>query len=82
MLIAFVGLTLIIHMIIVKPIEYIKETMEEISEGKLDTEVAEKDRNDEIGELARAFERTIVSLKLAMKKTPPKPRIKPINEEF
>src|SRR3989344_2591356 len=51
------------------PIQQLTKTIEDISMGKLDTEIKGKERKDEIGDLARAFERTIVSLKLAMKKT-------------
>ena len=52
-----------------KPIQQLTKTIEDISMGKLDTEIKGKERKDEIGDLARAFERTIVSLKLAMRKT-------------
>ena len=51
-----------------KPIWKLTKTIEDISLGKLDTEVEGKERKDEIGDLARAFERTMVSLKLAKRK--------------
>jgi len=56
-------------LMVVKPIREITNTIQSISLGKLDTEIKGKERKDEIGDLARAFERTIVSLKLAMRKT-------------
>ena len=49
----------------------VTKTIEDISQGKMSTVIEEKERNDEIGNLARAFERTIVSLKLAMKMSIP-----------
>ncbi|MBI5635764.1 HAMP domain-containing protein [Candidatus Micrarchaeota archaeon] len=53
-------------------IESITQTIEDISKGKLDTRIDPKllKRDDELGELARAFDRTIVSLKLSMKDKP------------
>ena len=53
-----------------KPIKKLTKVIEDISTGKLDTKVDYKlmESKDEIGILARAFDRTIVSLKLAMKK--------------
>ncbi|QQG39498.1 MAG: HAMP domain-containing protein [Candidatus Aenigmatarchaeota archaeon] len=50
---------------IIKPIGRLTETINSISMGRLDVEVEGKERKDEIGDLARAFERTVVSLKLA-----------------
>ncbi len=54
---------------IAMPIKNLTEVIDEISRGKLDAEIDEniKQSKDETGALARAFERTIVSLKLAMK---------------
>ena len=51
-------------------IDSITQVIDDISKGKLDTMIEPEllSRDDEIGELARAFERTIVSLKLAMGK--------------
>ena len=43
-------------------------TIDEISKGKLDAHVSGKGRDDEIGELARAFDRILISLKLAVEK--------------
>jgi PAS domain S-box-containing protein len=53
------------------PIRGLTATIEDISRGKLDVKVEGKERDDEIGDLARAFDRTLVSLKLAMKMTAP-----------
>ena len=53
---------------VLTPIKELTQTIEDISTGKLDVEVKGKERDDEIGKLAQAFDRTIVSLKLAMKK--------------
>ena len=53
------------------PIQKLTKSIDDISMGILDVEIRGKDRNDEIGKLAQAFERTIVSLKLAMKKAKP-----------
>lgn len=50
------------------PITKLTKVINEISTGQLDAEMQGKERNDEIGDLARAFDRTVVSLKLAMKK--------------
>jgi len=61
----------LISRLISKPLEKLTETIEDISRGKLDVKVEGKERNDEIGDLARAFDRTLVSLKLAMKQTAP-----------
>ncbi len=52
----------------VKPVEKITKTIESISLGKVDVTVEGTEREDEIGSLAKAFDRTIVSLRLAMKK--------------
>ncbi len=61
----------IVTYLISKPIEKITKTIDDISMGKTDTEITPelKKRDDEIGDLARAFDRTLVSLKLAMKKS-------------
>ena len=63
-------LGLLISHSISKPIEKLTKTIEEISTGKLDVEIGPKlkESKDEIGRLARAFDRTAVSLKLAMRK--------------
>jgi methyl-accepting chemotaxis protein len=56
-----------------KPIKKLTKNIEDISMGKLDTEIDPKlkESKDEIGNLARAFDRTLVSLKLAMRKKRP-----------
>ncbi len=58
---------------IASPIEALTGAINEISTGKLDAEIAPeiKRSEDEIGDLARAFDRTIASLKLAMLQTAP-----------
>ncbi len=63
----------IINLTVTRPIKKLKKIITDISMGKLDTEIDPKIRNsrDEIGDLAQAFNRTIVSLKLAMKQTAP-----------
>ncbi|VVB76352.1 Uncharacterised protein [Candidatus Tiddalikarchaeum anstoanum] len=52
-------------------INKITNIVEDLSKGELDIEIDPKLKasKDEVGRLANAFERTIVSLKLAMKKT-------------
>ncbi|RJQ21359.1 PAS domain S-box protein [Candidatus Woesearchaeota archaeon] len=49
-------------------IQHFTATIEDISRGKLDAHVRGKERQDELGELARAFDRVLVSLKLAVEK--------------
>ncbi len=63
------------------PIQSLTKSITDISMGKLDAELEQNmiKRDDEIGDLAKAFDRTIVSLKLAMKKAGTKP--KPETEE-
>ena len=53
------------------PLQRIQRTIEAISRGNLDTDISQEDldRDDEIGALARAFNRTLTSLKLAMRRT-------------
>jgi len=53
-----------------RPITRLTNIIDDISKGKLDVEIDKKlkGRSDEVGDLARAFDRTIVSLKMAMKK--------------
>ncbi len=43
-------------------------TIENISRGKLDSHIHGKERADELGDLARAFDRVLVSLKIAVEK--------------
>jgi len=54
-----------------RPIRELTDIIENISTGKLDVEINPKlkESKDEIGKLAQAFDRTIVSLKLAMKQS-------------
>ncbi len=70
--IAIIGLAGILGFVfsatISRPIKKLTKTIEDISLGKMDTEVEGKERKDEIGDLARAFDRTIVSLKLAKRR--------------
>jgi len=55
---------------ITKPIKNLTKNIEDISTGKLNIDIDPKlkESKDEVGDLARAFERTLVSLKLAMRK--------------
>ncbi|MEW6722947.1 MAG: PAS domain S-box protein [Candidatus Micrarchaeota archaeon] len=64
---------LILSSTITRPVEELTETIEKISMGRLDAQIPPgiKDLGDEIGKLARSFDRTVVSLKLAMKETSP-----------
>lgn len=50
------------------PIERLVKITEELSLGKLDSELVESKRNDEIGVLAKAIERMGVSIQLAIKR--------------
>lgn len=56
-----------------RPINRLHRMIRDISRGNLGTDIDEsiKQRNDEIGSLAQAFDRTIISLKIAMKRTAP-----------
>lgn len=49
------------------PINSLAKAVNDISRGKLDVKLEKLEGKDEVAELSRAFERTIVSLKLAMK---------------
>lgn len=55
------------------PIQHLTAIISDISRGDTDTDIPEHmtQRDDEVGALARAFDRTLVSLKLAMQKTAP-----------
>ena len=68
---ATLALSLILSLIfanaIVNPIRSLTSQMEKISLGEFDVEIAETKRKDEIGKLIQAFQRLIVSLKIAMK---------------
>ena len=61
----------LVSRLISKPIENLTKTVDDVSMGKLSVRIKGKERDDEIGDLARAFDRTLVSLKLAMKQTAP-----------
>lgn len=52
---------------ITRQLSSLTRTADDISKGKLDTEVGMIDSPDEVGDLARSFDRTVVSLKLAMR---------------
>lgn len=52
--------------LIVNPIRKLTEQMEKISLGDFDIAIENADRKDEIGKLVQAFQRTVVSLKIAM----------------
>ncbi|MFH1590346.1 MAG: HAMP domain-containing protein [archaeon] len=52
---------------VTKPLESLTHTIDRISKGDL-TAHADVSSDDEIGDLSKAFDRTVVSLKLAMKK--------------
>jgi PAS domain S-box-containing protein len=58
---------------VLSPIEELTTVVSAISKGNMDTELDPKlkESEDEIGKLARAFDRTLVSLKLAMRETTP-----------
>jgi len=62
---------IIISILVSKPLTQLTRTIEQLSRGNINAEINPKlkESKDEIGELARAFERTMVSLKLAMKKS-------------
>ncbi|MFH0885437.1 MAG: PAS domain-containing protein [Candidatus Micrarchaeota archaeon] len=64
---------LVISNDITKPLEMLTEAVDDISKGRLDTVIdpSLKESNDETGELAAAFDRTLVSLKLAIKQSAP-----------
>ena len=66
---------LIVVVYITKPLIRLTKVIESISKGQLDANIDESilNKNDEIGDLAKAFDRTMVSLKLAMKSTGSKP---------
>jgi len=54
--------------LLLNPIHKLIATADEISLGKLDFEIMETERNDEIGSLAKAIERLGVSVQLAIKR--------------
>ena len=58
---------------VITPIGELTKVIDHVSKGELDAEIKPELRQskDELGDLANAFERTIVSLKVAMKLTAP-----------
>ncbi len=74
---AFAAITAIIAFLLASsiagPIKKLTQKINDISLGKLDVEIGPglKESGDEIGELARAFDRTIVSLKLSLREHAP-----------
>jgi methyl-accepting chemotaxis protein len=60
---------LLARRMVLTPIRNLTQVVKDISTGKLDSKIDPKalEANNEIGELARAFDRTVVSLKLAMR---------------
>jgi len=64
---------LVVSNALTRPITDLTEVIEKISTGNLDVQIDPKlkESDDEIGELGRAFDRTIVSLKMAMRETAP-----------
>ena len=65
--------SLFFNMHAAKLIKKLTQTIDRISKGEFDVGIDSKlkESKDEIGDLSRAFDRTIVSLKLAMKQTSP-----------
>lgn len=72
MLLAGVVSSLILYLamtrLLLNPINNLIVVADEISMGKLDFDIPETQRNDEVGLLAKAFERMGVSIRLAMTK--------------
>ena len=54
--------------LVVGPVEEITKALNRLSLGDLGREIPFKDREDELGDLARAFNRTLVSVKIALAK--------------
>jgi len=54
-----------------RPIKKLTSVAVDISQGNLNTQISDVNSKDEIGDLARAFNRIVTSLKLAMKKDRP-----------
>ncbi len=67
--------TYVLHSIY-QPIHMLTDIIDSISRGDTSVEIPEqvRERPDDIGELARAFDRTLVSLKLALERTAPELR--------
>lgn len=58
---------ILLSRLIINPINHLTKQVEEVSKGKLDIKIDGMKRQDEIGQLVRAFNRTIMSLKITMK---------------
>ncbi len=61
-----VGIGLFLGNSITRPINDLTVMADLISQGKMNLDILEEDRKDEIGVLTRAFNRLVMSLKLAM----------------
>ncbi|RME53012.1 HAMP domain-containing protein [Candidatus Woesearchaeota archaeon] len=73
LIILFLGIFFFVKKTIIQPIEDITLVIDQISRGNLKVKLKTPQRQDEIGKLARAFSRTLASLKLAVQRsgTPP-----------
>lgn len=60
-------LALLLSNLIVSPIKRLTSQIKEVSLGKFDIAIDGLERKDEIGELVRAFNRIVISLKMTMK---------------
>ncbi len=60
-------LSILFSNFIVNPIKRLTKQMESVSLGNLDIKVENMERSDEIGKLVQAFNRIVISLKIAMK---------------
>ncbi len=67
-LVLIVAISIIFANRIVNPISLLTSQMEKISLGEFDIDIEDTTRNDEVGKLIQAFQRLVVSLKIAMKK--------------
>lgn len=61
-------LSLLFANYVIRPVERLTRQMEKVSLGEFDVEIDSIDRNDEIGELVRAFDRVVTSLRLVLKR--------------
>jgi HAMP domain-containing protein len=66
-LIVAIVFAILLSRLIVNPIKHLTRQVEEVSKGRLDIKIDGTKRQDEIGKLVRAFNRTIMSLKITMK---------------
>lgn len=75
-ILAFISVAIALYFArsISNPINNLVKTVNDISRGKLDVKLEKLEGKDEIADLSRAFERVIVSLKLAMREIE---RVKP-----